>query len=47
MADLTVERQRIDRMIDGLLRSRDLLDDAIDTAAGRPPRAARHGEDAP
>ncbi|MEV1006539.1 MerR family transcriptional regulator [Streptomyces sp. NPDC049881] len=34
VADLTVERARIDRMIGDLLRSRDVLDDVIATAAG-------------
>jgi DNA-binding transcriptional MerR regulator len=34
VADLTGERDRIDRMIAELVRSRDVLDDVIDTAAG-------------
>ncbi|MGG2464678.1 MerR family transcriptional regulator [Streptomyces sp. RGM 3693] len=35
VADLTKERDRIDRLIKDLMRSRDVLDDVIDTAAGR------------
>ncbi|MER6154363.1 MerR family transcriptional regulator [Streptomyces sp. NPDC001868] len=35
VADLTAERDRIDRMIGDLLRSRALLDEVIDTASGR------------
>ncbi|MFF2807348.1 MerR family transcriptional regulator [Streptomyces sp. NPDC058000] len=35
VADLTRERDRIDRLIKDLMRSRDVLDDVIDTAAGR------------
>ncbi|MER7986605.1 MerR family transcriptional regulator [Streptomyces noursei] len=35
VSDLTAERDRIDRTIRDLLRSRDILDDVIDTAAGR------------
>ncbi|MGW0937028.1 MerR family transcriptional regulator [Streptomyces sp. NPDC002666] len=35
--ELTTERNRIDRMIDDLLRSREVLDDVIDTAAGGTP----------
>jgi DNA-binding transcriptional MerR regulator len=34
--DLTKERARIDRMIGDLVRSRDVLDDVIDTASGQP-----------
>lgn len=33
VTDLTEERERIDRMISDLVRSRDVLDDVIDTAA--------------
>ncbi|WP_367135703.1 MerR family transcriptional regulator [Saccharothrix sp. HUAS TT1] len=33
--DLTAERARIDRMITDLVRSRDVLDEVIETAAGR------------
>jgi DNA-binding transcriptional MerR regulator len=33
--DLTKERARIDRMIGDLVRSRDVLDDVIDTASGQ------------
>ena len=32
--DLTSERERIDRMICDLVRSREVLDDVIDTASG-------------
>jgi DNA-binding transcriptional MerR regulator len=35
VADLTGERERINRMIADLVRSRDVLDEVIDTAAGR------------
>ncbi|MFB7360347.1 MerR family transcriptional regulator [Streptomyces gardneri] len=34
VADLTMERARIDSLIEDLQRSRELLDDVIDTAAG-------------
>ncbi|MFJ8754772.1 MerR family transcriptional regulator [Streptomyces sp. NPDC102441] len=34
VSDLSVERDRIDRKIDELLRSREVLDDVIATAAG-------------
>ncbi|XVQ11877.1 MerR family transcriptional regulator [Spirillospora sp. CA-255316] len=34
VADLTAERARIDRMIGDLRRSRDVLDEVIDTASG-------------
>ncbi|MCM2423709.1 MerR family transcriptional regulator [Streptomyces sp. RKAG293] len=34
VAELTTERDRIDRMINELLRSRGVLDEVIDTAAG-------------
>ncbi|RCV50997.1 MerR family transcriptional regulator [Marinitenerispora sediminis] len=34
VADLTAERERIDRMIADLVRSRDVLDEVISTAAG-------------
>ena len=33
--DLTAERDRIDRMIGELVRSRDVLDEVIDAASGR------------
>ncbi|MGW3010155.1 MerR family transcriptional regulator [Streptomyces sp. NPDC001219] len=36
LTELTAERDRIDRTIADLLRSRDVLDEAITTAAGRP-----------
>ncbi|CAM5383261.1 MerR family transcriptional regulator [Streptomyces avidinii] len=35
VAELTTERDRIDRLIADLLRSREVLDEVIDTAAGR------------
>ena len=35
VADLSTERDRIDRTINDLLRSRALLDDVIETASGR------------
>ncbi|MCD7441681.1 MerR family transcriptional regulator [Streptomyces lincolnensis] len=35
VADLTEERERIDRMIADLVRSRDTLDEVIDAARGR------------
>ncbi|POX37571.1 MerR family transcriptional regulator [Streptomyces sp. Ru73] len=35
VAELTTERDRIDRMIADLQRSRDVLEDVIDVAAGR------------
>ncbi|MFC9297355.1 MerR family transcriptional regulator [Streptomyces sp. NPDC057011] len=35
VAELTTERERIDRMIGDLLRSREVLDEVIDAAAGR------------
>lgn len=34
VTDLAAERERIDRMINDLIRSRDVLDDVIETAAG-------------
>lgn len=34
MAELTAERERIDRLIGDLLRSREVLDEVIDAAAG-------------
>ncbi|WP_030245536.1 MerR family transcriptional regulator [Streptomyces sp. NRRL S-350] len=34
--ELTAERERIDRMIDDLLRSREVLDEVIATASGQP-----------
>ncbi|MGW6689498.1 MerR family transcriptional regulator [Streptomyces sp. NPDC054961] len=37
VAELKTERDRIDRLIADLLRSRDVLDEVIDTAAGRAP----------
>ncbi|MFI6106069.1 MerR family transcriptional regulator [Streptomyces sp. NPDC051310] len=36
VADLTAERDRIDRTITDLLRSREVLDEAIATASGAP-----------
>ncbi|MEU0845314.1 MerR family transcriptional regulator [Streptomyces sp. NPDC005962] len=36
VADLTVERERINRMIADLLRSREVLDEVIDAAASDP-----------
>ncbi|MEU1949907.1 MerR family transcriptional regulator [Streptomyces sp. NPDC020125] len=33
VSDLTVERKRINRMIDDLLRSRDVLDEVIEAAS--------------
>lgn len=41
VSDLTTERKRINRMIDDLLRSRDVLDEVIATASetGEPPPA--------
>ncbi|MBQ0851775.1 MerR family transcriptional regulator [Streptomyces sp. NPDC057621] len=38
VSELTVERDRIDRMIEDLQRSRSLLDGIIDTAAAAPGR---------
>ncbi|MFE1798150.1 MerR family transcriptional regulator [Streptomyces sp. NPDC059517] len=38
VSELTVERARIDRMIEDLQRSRSLLDSIIDTAAASPGR---------
>ncbi|MFI2612938.1 MerR family transcriptional regulator [Kitasatospora sp. NPDC018619] len=35
--ELTAERERIDRTITDLLRSREVLDDVIATASGQPP----------
>ncbi|WP_328930209.1 MerR family transcriptional regulator [Streptomyces sp. NBC_00190] len=35
VAELAAERDRIDRMISDLLRSREVLDEVIDAAAGR------------
>lgn len=35
VADLTEERERIDRMIADLIRSRDVLEEVIDAASGR------------
>ncbi len=35
VTELTTERARINRMITDLIRSRDVLDEVIDTAAGR------------
>lgn len=37
VTDLTAERDRIDRMIGDLRRSRAVLDEVIDTASGRQP----------
>nr|WP_291416058.1 hypothetical protein [Actinophytocola sp.] len=34
VTDLTAERDRINRMITDLVRSRDVLDDVIDAASG-------------
>jgi DNA-binding transcriptional MerR regulator len=39
VSDLTEERERIDRMISDLVRSRDVLDDVIETAASAEPQA--------
>ncbi|MFG2000739.1 MerR family transcriptional regulator [Spirillospora sp. NPDC048911] len=36
VTELSEERDRIDRMINDLIRSRDVLDEVIDTAGGRP-----------
>ncbi|MEU8676939.1 MerR family transcriptional regulator [Streptomyces sp. NPDC048560] len=41
VGDLTVERERIDRMIGELLRSREVLDDVIATAAEELPAERR------
>ncbi|MCM2415929.1 MULTISPECIES: MerR family transcriptional regulator [unclassified Streptomyces] len=38
VAELTTERDRIDQMVDDLLRSREVLEEVIDTAAGTPRR---------
>jgi DNA-binding transcriptional MerR regulator len=38
VTDLTEERERIDRMIGDLIRSRDVLDDVIETAATAEPK---------
>ncbi|MGB3441179.1 MAG: hypothetical protein WBA97_20710 [Actinophytocola sp.] len=35
VADLTAERDRIDRMLGDLARSREVLTDVIDTASGQ------------
>ncbi|WP_030720301.1 MerR family transcriptional regulator [Streptomyces sp. NRRL F-2580] len=35
VAELSAERERIDRLIGGLLRSREVLDEVIEAAAGR------------
>ncbi|MFF2045591.1 MerR family transcriptional regulator [Kitasatospora sp. NPDC058170] len=35
VSELTGERERIDRMISDLIRSRDVLDEVIETASGR------------
>ncbi|MEV5711674.1 MerR family transcriptional regulator [Actinoallomurus sp. NPDC052274] len=43
--DLVVERERIDRQIQDLLRSRDVLDEVIITAAGRPRSSTDQGKD--
>ncbi|MCX5299376.1 MerR family transcriptional regulator [Streptomyces sp. NBC_00193] len=40
VAELTTERDRIDRLIADLLRSREVLDEVIDAAAGRTVTAA-------
>ncbi|MEV3989798.1 MerR family transcriptional regulator [Streptomyces sp. NPDC049837] len=40
VADLTTERSRLDRLITDLLRSRDILDEAIATASEAPLRGA-------
>ncbi|MFE5240743.1 MULTISPECIES: MerR family transcriptional regulator [unclassified Streptomyces] len=45
VGDLSIERDRIDRKIEELRRSREVLDDVIATAAGETPseqRTARH-----
>jgi DNA-binding transcriptional MerR regulator len=38
VTDLTEERERIDRMISDLVRSRDVLDDVIETAGSAEPQ---------
>lgn len=38
VAELSTERDRIDRMVNDLLRSREVLEEVIDTAAGTSPR---------
>ncbi|MFD8685788.1 MerR family transcriptional regulator [Streptomyces sp. NPDC059651] len=40
VAELTTERERIDSMINDLIRSREVLDEVIDTASGRSPAPA-------
>ncbi|MFI9332854.1 MerR family transcriptional regulator [Kitasatospora sp. NPDC052868] len=40
VAELTGERERIDRMISDLVRSREVLDEVIETASGRARLAA-------
>lgn len=45
VADLTVERERIMRQVQDLLRSVDVLDEVIERAGGRPPAAAVQGSD--
>ncbi|MCX5408284.1 MerR family transcriptional regulator [Streptomyces sp. NBC_00335] len=40
VAELKTERDRIDRLIADLLRSREVLDEVIETAAGHPAAAA-------
>ncbi|MFG3056796.1 MerR family transcriptional regulator [Kitasatospora sp. NPDC048239] len=40
VSELTGERERIDRMISDLLRSREVLDEVIETASGRARLAA-------
>ncbi|SHG76687.1 MerR family transcriptional regulator [Streptoalloteichus hindustanus] len=45
VADLTAERDRINRMINDLVRSRDVLDDVINTASGRNQRTVTRLED--
>jgi DNA-binding transcriptional MerR regulator len=44
ITDLAVERDRIDRQIQDLLHSRDVLDEVIIAAAGRPRSTANQGE---
>ncbi|NYI04700.1 MerR family transcriptional regulator [Allostreptomyces psammosilenae] len=45
VGELAAERERIDRMIDDLVRSRDVLDQVIETASGGYDRTVAHLED--
>ncbi|MDP9868083.1 MULTISPECIES: MerR family transcriptional regulator [Streptosporangium] len=45
VTELTTERDRIDRMITDLIRSREVLDEVIDTASDGGRRTATHLED--